>query len=297
MLSQGFKKYTQKAVRAKRKIYQRISHFLHQDKISNHRLIFCINSGRSGSNYLSDILDSALEVNSFHEPSPTMAGDYLNIIEKYDYKQSFRKRYFKVYSIKETFLHLPDKTVYCETNHMFIKTFFDVVIHGFPGQIEVIRLRRYLPKVLKSFMELGYFSENNRSWRFWMSSPNAVTSAIPCINDDKNLDACDLSIAYLIDIEARFLRFKTQYPTIKVHEIRLEQLNQFSNIQSFFSQLRITPSDATQDLCAKKINQREKNKKNQADLDYCKERIDLYINKAKLQGISIPQTLALNEKV
>ncbi|MDY7013472.1 MAG: hypothetical protein SVX43_07670, partial [Cyanobacteriota bacterium] len=74
-----------------------------------------------------------------------------------------------------------------------------------------------------------------------------------------------------------------------------EQLNQFSNVQSLFSNLRITPSETTQSLCGQTINQRRKKKKKTVDLDYCRRRIDLYIDKARARGIDIPQTLALNE--
>lgn len=277
-----------------------ISHIINKQRLSKYRLIFCINSGRAGSNYLAELLDSAVGVNSFHEPNPKMIGKHLNLINQHKYEATFKKRNFKVGRIKDMLLRLPEKSVYCETSHMFIKTFFDVVMEGFPGQVEVIVLRRYLSRVVKSFIELDYFSDRNKTWPLWMSSPNATTSAIACLDLDNNLDQYDLIIAYLIDIEARFLRFKTQYPNIKLHEVRVESLNVFSNTKTFFEQLRITPSKMTEDLCSKQVNQKKQTKKKyssdkEVDLNYCQERIYNYIQKAKAQNIKIPETLALDE--
>lgn len=283
-----------------KRVPRTISHIINKQRISEYRLIFCINSGRAGSNYLAELLDSAVGVNSFHEPNPKMIGEHLDLINQYRYEQTFKKRNFKVGRIKELLLRLPEKSVYCETSHMFIKTFFDVVTERFPGQIEVIVLRRYLPRVVKSFIELGYFSERNKTWPLWMSSPNAATSAIACLDLDNNLDQYDLIIAYLIDIEARFLRFKTQYPNTKLHEVRVESLNIFSNTKTFFEQLRITPSETTKNLCNKQVNQKKPTKKKysgdkEVDLNYCQERIANYIQKATALNLKIPPTLALDE--
>lgn len=292
--------YTASLAPVLKKVPRTISHIINKKKLSEYRLIFCINSGRAGSNYLAELLGSAVDVNSFHEPNPKMIGKYLNLIERYRYEQTFKKRNFKVARIKDLLLKLPEKFIYCETSHMFIKTFFDVVTEGFPRQVDVIVLRRYLPRVVKSFIELDYFSERNKTWPLWMSSPNAATSAIPCIDLDNNLDQYDLTIAYLIDIEARFLRFKAQYPNIRIHEVRVESLNIFSNTKIFFEQLRITPSEITENLCSKRVNQRKQTKNKysgnkEVDLNYCQERIENSIEKAKALNIKIPQTLALDE--
>jgi hypothetical protein len=291
------KSWLSKISRGKQKIIQKIQHSINRNKILNHRLIFCINSGRSGSNYLSELLGTAEEVISYHEPSPSMTGDYLRMINKFDYATSFSKRRFKSSTIKDILLKIPDGKIYCETNHMFIKTFFDVVTQDFP-KIEVIILRRYLPKVLKSFIELGYFSDKNQAWRFWMSSPNAVTAAIPCIDVDANLDQWDLSIAYLIDIEARAKRFQQEYPGINTYEVPLEELNNFTKVESLFEQLKITSTDATREIYTQQINQRKEAKKKYSgeqdiSLSQCQERIEEYIQRANDLNISIPTTLAL----
>lgn len=264
---------------------------------SNHqRLFFCINSGRSGSEYLAGLLGSTNEVTSYHEAEPTMTGKYLHMINDATYTDSFQKRQIKVKMIKKIIRGFPLAEIYCETNHMFIKTFFDVVLEAFK-KVEVIILRRELALMLKSFIELNYFSWQNKIWPDWMSSPNATTAAVPCIASDKEMDQYDRCIAYLVDIEARSERFKREYPWVKSHEIRLEALNNYGNVEKLFRDLRITPTNKTREIVGQVVNIREKRKKdfdNPTELEYCRERIAIYIKKSKSLGMSLPESLALD---
>ncbi len=268
-----------------------------ETRTDNRRLIFCINSGRAGSNYLAALLNTAEEVSAFHEPRPAMNGKYLQMVNRYDYKMTYNLRKIKCKAIYKILKNMSQNEIYCETNHMFIKTFFDVVSDTFKN-IEVIILHRSLAHVLKSFIELNYFTNLNKAWPKWMSSPNARTKAIACIDSDSNLDQYDLSIAYLIDIESRALRFQKEYPEVRVHQVRLESLNDYSNVESLFQDLRITITGNTKNLFGEKINTRENVKdvyNNQVDLGYCRKRLELYMEKAIAQGIAIPNTLALEE--
>ena len=269
---------------------------LHPFNSNKKRLIFCINSGRSGSNYLADLLGTAKEVTSFHEADPPMIGEYLRIINNSPYAESFQQRAVKCKAIKKYLRRIPTKGIYCETNHMFIKTFFDVVLKDFIN-VEVIILRRELASVLKSFIELNYFSHENEAWPDWMSLPDAKTAAISCLVPYKEMDQYDRCIAYLIDIEARAQRFKKNYPWIKVHEVRLESLNNRHIVSSLFKELRITFTDKTEAIVGRVINKRSERKedfKNSSTLSYCNERIVRYIEKARSEDIPIPETLALH---
>jgi hypothetical protein len=261
-----------------------------------HRLIFCINSGRSGSKYLSKVLGSAKEVMGFHEADPKMIGEYLTLVNNQPYDETFITRKLKANAILEIISGFSDETVYCETNHMFIKTFFDVVLDEFPTCVDVIVLRRKLSYVLKSFLELGYFSDQNSAWPNWMSSPNAVTAAIPCVDRDENLDQCDRCIAYLIDIEARALRFCQDYPHVKVHPVRLESFSSFEFVERLFSTLNLTPTSRTKKVFQKTFNAKEQRKQsiNQSvDIQYCQDRINSYIQRATAMGIKVPDSLAI----
>lgn len=83
------------------------------------KYIFSINSGRSGSNYLSDIFNNCEGCVSFHEPLPRMNG-----IAMYQWLQGNENQLIDI---------MPDKIddiearrgsrIYIETNHCFIKGF------------------------------------------------------------------------------------------------------------------------------------------------------------------------------
>jgi len=264
------------------------------------RLLFCISSGRSGTNYLADLLDTSEEAVAFHEAEPTMTGKFLQMINEAPYADSVKERSVKVEAIRKVLDEMPEgKSVYCEANHMFIKTFFDVVMENFDN-VEVIVLRRDLPLVLSSFLKLRYFSEGNDIWQDWFSSPNAVTAAAKSIGSDEALDRCDLSIAYLMDIEARALRFQRDYPETKIHHVRVEELNDYDNVLQLFSDLDITPTYATKETVGRVSNAKPDRKKqfnSPVDFGYCMQRITRYIDKAWSMGIQLPPTVALNQKI
>jgi hypothetical protein len=260
-----------------------------------HRLIFSINSGRAGSNYLAELLGTAREVISFHEAEPNMTGKYLHNLHNLSYAETRGERRIKSKAIKKMLQSFPRGQVYCETSHMFIKTFYDVIIRDFE-YVEVIILRRQLALVLKSFIELNYFSIKNEIWPDWMSSPNAQTAAIRCISEDEKLDQYDLCIAYLIDIEARSERFKREYPWIKTHDVRLEALNDYNCVVQLFDDLLITPTKKSKKITGRIVNVRDQRKRefnNKPQFNYCHKRIDLYLAKARSMGIQLPNTLAL----
>jgi hypothetical protein len=188
----------------------------------------------------------------------------------------------------------PDET-YAETNHTFITTFFDVVLEDF-RKIDIVILRRDLALVLKSFIELGYFSPKNPLSFSWMSSPNAATAALPAIGPDQALDQFDLCIAYLLDIEARAQRFRKEYPDVRTHDVGLEKLNEIAMVENLFQQLNLTATDATKELCGRVSNVRPLRKEraaNSTTMDECRKRLSDYVEKAKALGIEIPASAAL----
>jgi hypothetical protein len=263
--------------------------------VADRRLIFSINSGRSGSKYLAQLLGTARHVKSFHEAEPKMSGAFIEIINSEPLERSREKRRIKAEAIAKILRASRRKQIYAETNHTFIKTFFDVVLEDFRN-VDVIILRRELALVLKSFIELGYFSARNPVAWNWMSSPNAATAALPAIGPDATLDQFDLCIAYLLDIEERAERFKRDYPNVRTHDVRLEQLNQTSSVEDFFHRLAITPTSETKKLCGRVINEKQPRKSHVANpttLEECRRRLAEYIRKATDQGIRMPLSVTI----
>jgi len=254
------------------------------------RFIFCINSGRAGSEYLATLLGTAPMAHSFHEPEPQMIGSYLRSVARNGLQKTFADRRIKSKAIVKIASQYPAQSVYIETNHMFIKTFQDVVLNDLRN-VQVVHLQRGLLQTLKSFVELCYFSDKNRAWPDWMISPNAQTAAIKPIDADDKLDCIDLSIAYLIDIEARAVAFRQKYPHIPFHEIDINDLNDLSKTKTLFGDLNLSFTAETGKIVGEKINQRASTKKkyaSQVTEEELQERIRAYLEKGQKLGIEFP---------
>jgi len=255
--------------------------------------IFCISSGRAGSHYLATLLGTGKSVQSFHEADPKMIGPYLDLVNDRPLAESREARRIKSKSIRE--IMVGRDGTYVETNHMFIKTFYDVVLEDYED-VAVVVLRRELARVVKSFAELCYFTSRNEAWPKWMSLPGACNSPIEPIESIENMDQFDLIIGYLIDIEARGERFRKEYPNVSIYETRVETLNQPEAVRGLLDSLGIETTPSTMTVAQQPINQRSETKAqfaNPVDLSYCRERIAIYIEKAEARGIPVPGTLPL----
>lgn len=262
--------------------------------MADRRLIFSINSGRSGSKYLAQLLGTARHVKNFHEAEPQMSGDFIAMINSKPLATTRERRRIKSAAIAKTLRAMQPNETYVETNHTFIKTFFDVVLEEFRN-VHVIILRRDLVLVLKSFVELGYFSPLNPRAENWMSSPNAATAALPALAPDAELDQFDRCIAYLIDIEARAERFRKEYPHVPTHEVDLEQLNDIRFVKTLFERLGLKATWKTRRLCGRKVNEKQRHKEripNPTTLEECRRRLADYIARAKQRGIELPPSVA-----
>ncbi len=266
---------------------------------ANNRLIFSINPGRSGSNYLAELLGTAEEVISHHEAEPTITGKYIEAINKNNYEQSFSERWIKVEELKKSLSNLSPGQVYVETNHMFIKTFFDVVTERFKDNVEIIILRKKPCFGLKKLYRVGVlFTKKSCLAQIGCLAQTLKLQAIKCIGKDEELDQYDLCIAYLIDMEARASRFQKDYPWVKTYEVYLENLNDYNLVEKLFADLGITPSAKTREVCATPVNLRLAKKQEinvgQVSWEYCHKRIAMYVEKAKSMGLEMPKTLAWN---
>lgn len=260
-------------------------------------VIFSINSGRVGSKFLAELIDTSSEAHGLHEPRPPMKGRFLERVAQSPETESFDERSVKVDAIRSWFSEHATKPVYCETNHLFIVTFHDVTVASFP-RMKVIWLRRALPAVVKSFVERGFFSDERTTWRKWHISPSAVTAAIRPIAPDAELDSVDRTIAHLIDIEARGARFREAHPDIPCLDVRIEGLSSADGVERLFTFLGLTPTKATQAIVdGGAVNEKKKSKTRvgaSISVDEARRRIDRYLERAGELGIEVPSSLAVD---
>ena len=140
---------------------------------------------------------------------------------------------------------------------MFIKTFTDVVLNEFdPAGLSVVVLRRSLDQVLKSLLDLGYFTSSTDEWRNWMhvaTGPQVLAHAPAPIEEN---DEVDRAIGYLFDIEARQQAFVRDNPGINVVEVRLPEIQSIDTATQLLADLRIKATDRLSEVVGRPSNQR-----------------------------------------
>ncbi|KAL6072969.1 Triadin [Balamuthia mandrillaris] len=248
------------------------------------RAIFVSTAGHTGTTYLRDLLMKGEHVISLHEATPPMNGGIMLQLNSQRFEENFARRYdMKVGAIKrhiateeqkrraEKELKPGERLVYIETNHMFIKTFWDVVLSEEEWEFDIIILRRNLvstarlvaiARCLRSMLSNDNFNYTAKSgsWRQWKETTGSVNAAFdPPLRYDNDTrygekrrnylsDVFDSPsgrcFRYLIDIEMRGMRLvklKKDAPNVRFHHIRLEDIAVLPGARDVFDRLNLTP--------------------------------------------------------
>jgi hypothetical protein len=260
------------------------------DKLKNRRLIFTISPGRAGSEYLATLLNTAENIHALHEPRPRINGRLLWMAMNRPPGESYGRRRIKLLGINRSLSRLDSDTIYAETSHMFIKSFHDVVLDYYEN-VEVIILRRPLHQILKSFIELGFFSNINPVAARWMHNPDSKNSAAELLKPLDEMDQYEKCIAYLLDIEALARAFTVNHPGLKIHEITLDGITESGGARHLFQELGAHWTPESDKLYSSVVNRRTAYRSAInvfAPEEYCKERLNQYIQQAQDAGKSIP---------
>lgn len=117
------------------------------------KIIFSINTGRSGSSYIASLMKGFQGINSYHEPNPSLCGEPMKGYQlgKKDALVSLLQE--KIDKINNT---LEQGQVYFESNHYFIKGFGWEIMDKFPEEeVGIIILKRNDEEIIKSFYAIG----------------------------------------------------------------------------------------------------------------------------------------------
>ena len=261
----------------------------HIEEFRDRHVVFCISSGRAGSGYLSDILSRYTNSISLHEPLPRMTGRYLDLSRPDIIYDTKRYRRIKLMGILGMLKNSDRDIPYVETSHMFIKTYYDIVTDFFKN-IDVIVLRRELSSVLKSFVELGFFSRQLKQWSLWMHKPEFRNLYFDPPMKFEDMDDIDRIITYLLDIEARAVRYSMLYPKTRIHDIYLSEITSDDGISSLINTLGMNRKDNVNINSKRNSRSSIKNILNidVQDSTYYSMRIKKYLNLCKEKGKSIP---------
>lgn len=226
----------------------------------SHQLIFSANPGRSGSQYLAELLGESPNVIAGHEKEPAMTGGWLRDVVHRGPGPSRELRRIKADTVRAELAGLADSTRYADTSHMFVKTFADVIFDEFPHHlVSVVVLRRDPISVARSFFELDYMGLTNAPWPDFMPPPTAPASMFH-IPADEIRSRFDLIFGYLIDFEIRSQTLREQAPSARWIDTRLEEITTVEGATRLFDRLRVPTPPQLAEIVNRKVNVKQKRK-------------------------------------
>ncbi len=190
--------------------------------------IFLLGSGRSGTKYLTYLFKNNISnCISLHEPSPDMFGKPIYWHQSGD-KDKIKDRFFKKIEIIKGY-EKSKIDVYFESNHAFLKSFYDIATEVFPD-LKLIHVIRNPLEVAKSQYNKGlvwigepqyllpyfdgfklkfhnYTGSDGRKYCRW-----ALTGKEKIFQDiDIKLSMYQMLLVQWIEIEKRAIRYLEQY--------------------------------------------------------------------------------------
>lgn len=215
------------------------------------RYLFCINTGRSGSDYLTEVLAQAHNTVSLHEALPIMNGAPMQRFNEGDEAALRALMPLKLAEIRKKSRN--GRKVYCETNHSFIKGWGYLIPEAIPQEeIGVIVLRRPAEQVIHSHLRVRNVPGTTRWSRTWVLTPGAARDRRP---PDRN-DHYALCRWYVEEVEQRAQAYRDRFPDIDYLECDLEELNDRHFVGEMFDRFGLVPSPGLDDAVGRPLNAR-----------------------------------------
>jgi hypothetical protein len=216
------------------------------------RYLFCINAGRSGSDYLTEVLGQAANAVSLHEALPIMNGVPMQRFNEGDETALRALMPLKLAEIRKKSRN--GRKVYCETNHSFIKGWGWLIPELIPQQeIGVIILRRSAEQVIHSHLRVRNVPGTTRWSRTWALTPGAARDHLPPPDRDDRYALCRW---YVEEVEQRAQAYRDRFPDIAYLECDLEQLNDRHFVGEMYGRFGLAPSRGLDEVVGKPLNAR-----------------------------------------
>ncbi len=217
------------------------------------KYIFCINSGRCGSDYLTELLSKAENTVSIHEGVPIMNGSPM---QKFNTGEDCELQ--KLMPLKMREINKKSKNgrkIYCETNHSFIKAWGYLLPDSYIPQEEigVIILRRDIDKTAFSLLRVREVPGTTEWNQVWYLTPNLQRNLS---KPPDNASPYDLCKWYVEETYLRAEEYKKIFPRVRYVECDLEQLNNYDFVVKMFATFGLVPTRSLRDSVGKIVNVR-----------------------------------------
>lgn len=218
------------------------------------KYIFSINTGRSGSDYLTELLAKAKNSVSLHEGFPIMNGAPMQAFNEGDDSPLAALMPAKVAQIKKK--RGSGQHIYCETNHTYIKGWGHLLPDTYLPQEEigVIMLHRDVEKTAQSLLRVHDVPGASEWSRTWYLTPSARRNLSQPPAKATLLGLCQW---YVQEIQLRGQAYKKRFPRITYFECDLEQLNDYDFVCHMFETFGLVPSAGLEEAVGRVFNPRQ----------------------------------------
>jgi hypothetical protein len=215
--------------------------------------IFSINSGRSGSDYLTEIFSKTTNAISIHEGFPIMNGKPMQAFNQGEDTALRQLMPLKLKQINKS--RQKGKKIYCETNHSYIKGWGYLIPEKYIPQeeIAVILLRRNIDDSAYSLLRVHDIPGYTEFSRTWYLSPDATFNLS---HPPAKANVYELCRWYVQETNLRAEHYQSKFPNITYFECDLEQLNDYDFVLKMFETLGLNPSPELKSTCGKPLNSR-----------------------------------------
>jgi len=214
------------------------------------RMIFVLNTGRSGSKFFAQYGSEHCSRGVYiHEEPPTMDVS-CGGLQYFPKEASYESRLIKAASIEALVLER-GANLYVETNPNFKASFYDVIFREFSHvDLTVVILRREPHKVIKSLMDIGWFGAKNMydgpshdyassvGWMQTTASPNSFIFS-KAAERAAGADPLLLISNYIVNVEATALGIQRLHTKSNITFVEASAENLFSDPFSVFKKLHI----------------------------------------------------------
>jgi hypothetical protein len=216
------------------------------------RYLFCISTGRSGSDYLTELLRQAANAVSLHEGLPIMNGVPMQRFNEGDEAALRALMPLKLAEIRKKSRN--GCKIYCETNHSFIKGWGYLLPEAIrQEEIGVIVLCRPAKQGVHSHLRVRNVPGTTRWSRTWVLTPGAARDQLPPPERDDHFALCRW---YVDEVERRAQAYKIQFPNITYLECDLGQLNDRRFVGEMFDRFGLVPSPGLDEAVGRPLNVR-----------------------------------------
>lgn len=216
------------------------------------KFVFCINSGRSGSDYLTALLHHASNAVSVHEGLPIMNG---RPMQQFNNGDDGPLRELMSVKLREIHRAVKPGRIYCETNHSFIKGWGHLVPEFIPQEeIGVVVLRRDVDRTAHSLLRVHDVPGLTEWAKTWYLIPGSARDSVPLPKTATPLERCRW---YVREIDERAKAFQQQFPQITYFECDLEELNDMQVVRRLFETFGLAPASTLDSVVGRRMNPKQ----------------------------------------